>query len=541
MKKGIASIIFVLLATVIVILPLLSDKNADVQSAYAEEIRWRYTLGENDESLFVFFNTDGEICRLPAGEHRGEYQHDFSMNRQYAAVLSDWNSRNGGELYRISAEGCTFIANGVFHGLISDDGSKMVYIQIVNGEECGSLYLYDHNNRQTRLIDDQVSINHETARFAISPDGGTVMYCHAEGEDFMGMVWSNGETIRLGKNVFPIAAADNMEHIYYAEPEDAEDLSDKYSLYVQSGEKKSYLGQGNDFECVYFNRDFTEIYVGRKNSVIAAGAGNVHYLECGAENITEAYINFYYESQFNPYRTWIESYMRRAIDSHKGMRIETGSKIWIINEDYSCTQIADLTQYRSGDTYQLSSDNNSLLCFGRIDDYPPDAALYYLNGDEKLEVFPTAERFVASPDLTEIYCQNYDGELYYIKLDNGEGRMICENAELPHYSSYNIEVKNYGYSYYYSPGIYMDGKCYFTDKDGRALLCSEHGGEPRMVFAVDEGYLMNFCLFGDKLMIIHSRLIDEEYRAYDYYLVNDDTVEFFSMDVERHYNVVLIP
>lgn len=299
MKKLIAPIIFALFSAVIAVLPLLALAKSGAEYPYAGEIRWRYTLNENEESVFAFFNTDGEICRLPAGKHRGESQHDFSLNRQYVAVVSNWTGKNGGELYRISAEGCTFIADSVFHGLISDDGSVMVYIQHVDGEDYGSLYLYNHNNGQKRLIDDQVSISHKTARFAISPDGGTIMYCRTDGEDFIGMVWSEGTTVDLGKNVFPIATADNMEHIYYAEPEDTDDLSGKYALYVQSGEKKAYLGQGNDFACVYFNRDFTEIYIGRKNSTIASGADNVHYLEYGAEYIAEPYINFYYESHTN--------------------------------------------------------------------------------------------------------------------------------------------------------------------------------------------------------------------------------------------------
>jgi len=540
MKKRIVPIVFVLLATLITILPLLPGSDVDTESAYAEEIRWRCTLGENDETMFTFFNTDGEICRLAAGKPRNyQYQHDFSMNRQYVAVVGNWEKQSGGELYRVAADGCTFIADKVFHGLISDDGRKLAYIQFVDGEEYGNLYLYDCNSERTQLIADHVSVSHETARFAISPDGETIMYCRAEGEDFTGMVWSEGKTVSLGKNVFPIAAADNMEHIYFAEPEDMDDLSGKYLLYVQSGEKKSCLGQGNDFECVYFNRDFTEIYVGRKNSVIAAGADDVHYLDCGAKYIAEPYINFYYESQFNPYRTWIESYMRRAIDSHKGMRIDDGYGICVINEDYSCEQIADLTQYRSDDTYQLSAEDNSLLCLGSIRDYPPDAALYYLNGAEKREVFPMAERFIASPDLSEIYCQNYDSELYYINLKSGENRMICENAGLAHFSTYNVEIHNYGYSYYYTPGIYMNGRCCFTDKDGRTLFYSEHGGEPQTLLSVDEG-MMRFCLLGDKLMIIHSRLIDEEYIAYDYYLVNDDAADFFATDVKQHDDAVLL-
>ncbi len=222
--------------------------------------------------------------------------------------------------------------------------------------------------------------------------------------------------------------------------------------------------------------------------------------------------------------------MRRDIDSLRGMRIDTGNSIWMINDDYSCTLVADLIQYWLGDNYQLSTEDNAMLCCGSIKDYPPDAALYYLNGAEKREIFPMSKNFVASPDLSEIYCQNYEGELYYIKLDSGESRMVCENAELPRFSAYNVEINNYGYSYYYSPGIYMDGKCYFTDTEGRTLFYSEHGGEPQAVFAVDEDY-MKFCLFGDELMIIRYRLIDEEYRAYDYYLVDGDTVEFFSTDV----------
>ena len=243
-------------------------------------------------------------------------------------------------------------------------------------------------------------------------------------------------------------------------------------------------------------------------------------------------MNFYYESQFNPYRTYTESYTRQIIDSYKQLRIYTGDGIYQINDDYSCTCIMafpDTDEPPDTERFQLSSIDNSLL-------YLKGTALYYRSGSDDRKILEDVANFTASPDLSEVYCQTVDGKLYYVELSSGKHRLVAENSSLSRVTPYSSEINTKSWYYmYYSRGIFTDGKCFFVDEAEQTLYYSQKGRTPREVLSIDSGYLW-FCWLGDKLLIANSYPTEDGLNAVRYYLFEGNAaVPFAADDAEVHY------
>ena len=519
MKKHLARTIFAILGAALVLLPLLSGGGTQLY-----EMRWRYATDENGKFELCFFTTEGEVCRLPAESGAVERTlHDFSIDRRYAAALSAWERRTGGDLYRVASDGADFIADRVFHALISDDGGTLVYIQAENGYgETGRLYLYRHASGRTVCLDESVSLD-LTARYAISPDGGTVAWCRAGDEGFTGVVWNDGEYHELGRGVIPVAVADGMEHIYYAEPESDSKL---YRLYVKSGDRAEFLVVCAFEIYVQFNRDFSEVYAARKageyrREVIAAGADNVVVLGYGLEQLVEPYVSLREEYQYDPFGKDAAAYIRHDIESFRGQRFsleEDGAAFGVINDDLSVSPITGKAVTNSLPCQFSAENNTGLVCTKQ--------RLYFIDGTDSDGVLISADvkDFAASGDLSEVYYISSTGELYYQTLPDGEAKLIDKNAYLPQLIPYDplVAVPSWT-TRYTAPGILLDGTLYYISHNSRTLNAVSHGGEPRELLSSVNG--LNFTLIGTELFIIEGLST-----APSYYLLEGDTPVLIGSD-----------
>lgn len=511
MKKH---ILRALACAVMVALALITAAPSDsfIYPETAEEIACVYTLNPQGGNDHCFFSAKGEICRLPFSG--AMFMHDFSLDSRYAAAIGGWTDETGGALYRISAEGCTFIADRVYHGIISDDGEKIAYIQF--GSDCGKLYLYDHGTGTAELLDESVITGSEIARFLISPDGSAIAYCRAVGGDFTGLVWNSGEYIELGAGAFPVAVANGATHLYYAEAE-TNPISGRtsYNYYVETGGSKNLIRTGDYRAYFKFNRDLTECSIGTR---ITTASGEVKKIPYEIFNLIVPQIDATAEQQGGPSLNYSESYNRYDIPSFIGQTIEAQNgddcHIARIREDYELDYIMH-SGYGNAD-FQVAADGQSaLIC---REPFIRESSLETLSGEILIK---DAVSYVASPDLSEIYYTDTEGDLYYVNRNDDKSlTYIATGAELLYCSRFNESPSHHVLS------MTLElGPLYFTTDEGHCLNAVVGGGKPKKVLEMETGKF-SLRIIDGIVIAQHMAGIDGLGRN-DYYLLSDNEARLF--------------
>ena len=533
MKKYLARTIFAILGAALVLLPLMPGGQGERFPApegldFTKEIRWRYATDENGEYELCFLTAEREICRLPVNNDTRNRSPDFTLTRSAAAVISGYTENEGGKLYLVDGDGAALIAERAVHALISDDGNTIMYLQL-SADGSVDILLYSHDSRETLTIAEGASL-HNTARYALSPDGNTAAYCLDEGSGFTGMVWNSGEYHELGLGVFPIAVADGMTHLYYARPNGPEaGRYSAYSFYVKSGDTETYLLSSYDGASPRFNRDFTEVYLdgvwSGTPAVIACGADHVARLSGHIGPFADPYINYYSEYQCNPNYAYNVSYIRYCIRSFRGQPVcrsdDMSGAVAVIDEDMSFTEVKPSGLAR----YQISADGKTAL-------YCATPFLYRTGGrgDNEL-LIKTVKNFVASYDLSEVYYITLlEGDLYYQDLGSGaEARFIAADAGLlsmkPYYSEINAESWP---SFPYPKGVFLGDTLYFTTNGGRTLNMTR-GGSSRELLSVEDGYFV-FSLVGEKPFVTHRLMAGDTSVDLNCYSINGARLRLVSSD-----------
>ncbi len=317
----------------------------------------------------------------------------------------------------VTKKGLEEIAEQVNNYVISDDGSKIVYIDYdEDRDDIGDLYSYDVAKGESKKI----SSNCFSTDIKISPDGNSIAYIKDyEDEDKFKLFTSiDGKEAVVGNGMIPIAISNNGSYLYYLD-------GDK--IYVKTTDDKQRLASNYD-GTLYFNYDYSEVlyedddntYISIKGSEKQKVSDDDFYSIVLPDRVMISGGRYLDSSSFGSY-----TYIVLGIKNFTNQVYELDSEYYFVDSKLECHPICP--EYV--DCVKISEDGKSIL-------YSYEGSLYYQTNltDKKLKPERIAkdidiDEFVANADLTDVYFVNYDDELMYVN-SKGKTSKIADDVSL---------------------------------------------------------------------------------------------------------------
>jgi hypothetical protein len=383
------------------------------------------------------------------------------------------------------------------YGILSADGSAVVWLVRLHFNEPPSLYIY--RDDKTRLISDMDDI----LSFCVSPDGKTVAFIRSGNENIC-LIWRDGKIVdTFGDNVRPVALSNDGKLIYYYD-------YDSDGLYVKKGNDKVKLASGTssmDFN-MYFNKD--------NSSILYSGSTGVYVSHDGEEKIALAGrgpVRLLLPSAVVRIPVWyLDHSVIVNVNSFKGTFYTGLSGIYRITDQDQSERIAQSSKELPLTTSAAASAgtaNAQLLADGKTILYLRSGGIYKVDGsrvkikEEKL-CDDEVVSFKALPDGSAFYFVNEANELYYQK---GKGKPSLISDELDR----NDKLWGwYGGDFFAVFG--KDGSVFYL-VDGK-LYSSKAGSKGSLVRGVDSDNLYNIWAH-NYAIYVYSSSLTEFYESID--------------------------
>ena len=347
------------------------------------------------------FTIDGEM-----------YSSQKSMDGSKAAVLTDYHTNTGGELWYVTTSACYQIAEDVVAYRISDTGNGIVYLTNYDSRNSvATLFLYDTSSRNAARITEDAFYygSADMMGICVSPNGKSVAYISDYSErnnEFTGYVKIDGKAPeKIGKETFAVAVSDGGRNLYYVMRSDD---GNSGSLHVRSGRNDNRLTSDVSLgQTFLLNKDYSEVlYTVDDKTYVSRGGGEKQRVSGAA--IYRLVLPWGTQIGTSADKMGITVY---GIRSFSDFVAYTGDGLVYVNNRLESSKISSSSN--NANRAVVSSDGKTLLFInnnGHLSSVDPTKV-----GAERRELARNVEAFVASGDAKSIYFINDDDELWYIK------------------------------------------------------------------------------------------------------------------------------
>jgi hypothetical protein len=408
-----------------------------------------YWNEETRESKTTIYRTDGKNITTKFDMNVWNDDLDYSLYHTKAAFIQSV----GYQLFYISAEDMEpiFIDYHAQYFKMALSGNGIAYTD----SEMSNAYLYLWDGKEKTKITEKC---YDPEEFFISPDGQGVLYKEYKDGALGYYLYKDGESTFVGKNIEPIALADDG-YIYY---------ENNSGLYVQKGgniDNRITLFESKDENLRYsygFNKDLTEMIY---------ESDNKFYIVKDFNTIIPISDNFDYVEGYNifPANTARDvSENIYGIDSFAGtLYLSFDKNIYCLDDNFELqvlvkNAVPPEAQYLYMTDYQLSRDGRNFIIKSYSEIYRID--LQSPNAIEKYDINDKVSHFVLPDDGKGLYYFTEKQEMWFVQRDS-EPRLLT--SDLPEYdlnSYYNnyCQIINNNELYFLSGGAfcYSDGKTF---------------------------------------------------------------------------------
>jgi len=404
--------VIVVIIAAIIFIPMLSG------SSVAMETDSIAVFVDNDQ-LFISGNTNNRFAI------DGKFESiQRNMDGGKAAILTDYDSRNGGTLWFVTTSNSYHIADDVLEYILSDTGNGIAYLTDYDSRnDVATLYLVETSSRKSTLITEEAMYDGSMQGICISPNGKSIAYISDYDErdnEFTGYMKIDGKGAeKIGSNLFAVALADGGRYLYYVK------LADNgTSLHVRSGRSDNRLVsdyRGLSSLSLKLNRDYSQvIFNDGDRSYIAQSGGEK--VRIGGTPIRWFLLPTWAQQGGN--HRYVNVYGLRNFANNV---IRNDDGLAYLNSAFETNRISSTAD----NSYSaiISNDGKTLLFLnnnGHLSAIDPTKA-----GAERREIARDVETFLASSNGKTIYYINDEDELYCVK---GNGNPVKVSDDVYAYS-----------------------------------------------------------------------------------------------------------
>jgi uncharacterized OB-fold protein len=388
---------------------------------------------------------DGSVSFFTSGKVVAEidedlYQVNLNLNHTKAALLTDYDSESGGNLYIVSASGEKLIDEDVWKYAIADSGNGIVYLKDYDyDDDTATVMLY--NGSKSKVISDEASgSSFNGYSLVISPDGKSVAYFTYDDEP-VGYISKNGQSPKeIGEYQICFALSNDAKYVYYMETDE-----DSYetNIYVKKGSKENKLisNSGETFE-FSFNKSYSQAIFSYDNKTYITVDGKDKQKIAGASSI-------YLLSPNNSQVVYNNSIVTYGVKSFAGKMFMEDNEITYMNNKFDTNKVADDVNYVSVSadlkTVVYSDYSGNLKVVSKVNSKNPkekelDKAedvmnftitknadkIYYVNEDEELCVISQKNKSKKiADDASGYYLSVVGNKLFFLTDYNGEYGTLC--------------------------------------------------------------------------------------------------------------------
>ena len=345
--------------------------------------------------LSLFDSSDSERIYYCGGKEIGAAETEYTLWNQDGSVGVFVN--NDGELCVITAKGIDVVADDVGQYQLSANGAALLYIT-----EDYDVCWYDVKKKSSTTLE----TGEDGAQLGQpAPDGSAAVFTLYDGGDYEGFTCgSNKKPVSMGEGLVPFAISNKGSYVYYLKVKSG---SSSGTLYVSKGSKGEGEKLASDYymNSVLFNKDATQMMFnndgktyltvkgGEKNKVFSSAVYSMFAPDYtvgssagGVVPVSDLRGQTYYTSN-GVYYLDSKGESKKVTSSFDGMAMaaDGASMIYLKNGD-----LVKVTNLAKGTEEDLTDEGDILS-------------------------------FQAAGDLSVVYYLNRDGELYYQK---GSGKPV---------------------------------------------------------------------------------------------------------------------
>ena len=345
--------------------------------------------------LSLFDSSDSERIYYCGGKEIGAAETEYTLWNQDGSVGVFVN--NDGELCVITAKGIDVVADDVGQYQLSANGAALLYIT-----EDYDVCWYDVKKKSSTTLE----TGEDGAQLGQpAPDGSAAVFTLYDGGDYEGFTCgSNKKPVSMGEGLVPFAISNKGSYVYYLKVKSG---SSSGTLYVSKGSKGEGEKLASDYymNSVLFNKDATQMMFNNDGKT---------YLTVKGGEKNKVFSSSVY-SMFAPdYTVGSSAGGVVPVSDLRGQTYYTSGGVYFLDSKGESKKITS-----DFDGFALSESGSNLIYLKKGD--LVKVTNLAKGTEEDLTDEGDILSFQAAGDLSVVYYLNRDGELYYQK---GSGKPV---------------------------------------------------------------------------------------------------------------------
>lgn len=345
--------------------------------------------------LSLFDSSDSERIYYCGGKEIGAAETEYTLWNQDGSVGVFVN--NDGELCVITAKGIDVVADDVGQYQLSANGAALLYIT-----EDYDVCWYDVKKKSSTTLE----TGEDGAQLGQpAPDGSAAVFTLYDGGDYEGFTCgSNKKPVSMGEGLVPFAISNKGSYVYYLKVKSG---SSSGTLYVSKGSKGEGEKLASDYymNSVLFNKDATQMMFNNDGKT---------YLTVKGGEKNKVFSSAVY-SMFAPdYTVGSSAGGVVPVSDLRGQTYYTSGGVYFLDSKGESKKITS-----DFDGFALSESGSNLIYLKKGD--LVKVTNLAKGTEEDLTDEGDILSFQAAGDLSVVYYLNRDGELYYQK---GSGKPV---------------------------------------------------------------------------------------------------------------------
>lgn len=345
--------------------------------------------------LSLFDSSDSERIYYCGGKEIGAAETEYTLWNQDGSVGVFVN--NDGELCVITAKGIDVVADDVGQYQLSANGAALLYIT-----EDYDVCWYDVKKKSSTTLE----TGEDGAQLGQpAPDGSAAVFTLYDGGDYEGFTCgSNKKPVSMGEGLVPFAISNKGSYVYYLKVKSG---SSSGTLYVSKGSKGEGEKLASDYymNSVLFNKDATQMMFNNDGKT---------YLTVKGGEKNKVFSSAVY-SMFAPdYTVGSSAGGVVLVSDLRGQTYYTSGGVYFLDSKGESKKITS-----DFDGFALSESGSNLIYLKKGD--LVKVTNLAKGTEEDLTDEGDILSFQAAGDLSVVYYLNRDGELYYQK---GSGKPV---------------------------------------------------------------------------------------------------------------------
>lgn len=345
--------------------------------------------------LSLFDSSDSERIYYCGGKEIGAAETEYTLWNQDGSVGVFVN--NDGELCVITAKGIDVVADDVGQYQLSANGAALLYIT-----EDYDVCWYDVKKKSSTTLE----TGEDGAQLGQpAPDGSAAVFTLYDGGDYEGFTCgSNKKPVSMGEGLVPFAISNKGSYVYYLKVKSG---SSSGTLYVSKGSKGEGEKLASDYymNSVLFNKDATQMMFNNDGKT---------YLTVKGGEKNKVFSSAVY-SMFTPdYTVGSSAGGVVPVSDLRGQTYYTSGGVYFLDSKGESKKITS-----DFDGFALSESGSNLIYLKKGD--LVKVTNLAKGTEEDLTDEGDILSFQAAGDLSVVYYLNRDGELYYQK---GSGKPV---------------------------------------------------------------------------------------------------------------------